>query len=119
MKLCLTPETAGLFTGSDILFTFGREKARVGVKTVALYAISVALCLLATLIYIYPSIQATNLMYKYSGKLKTLSELNELNKKIKLEISSLASYDLIEKRAVEELGFIFPATNQVVIIAKK
>lgn len=101
------------------MFTFGREKVRLQAKAMALYAISVIFLLVSAIVYIYPSIRVTNLMYEYSDHLKTLSELKELNTKIKLEISSLRSYDFIEKRAVEELGFVFPAVDQVVIIAKK
>ena len=101
------------------MFTFGREKVEFEARTVLVYAIVVALCLMGTLVYIYPSIRSTALMYEYSDRLKTLSELKELNKKIKLEISALRSYDFIEKRAVRDLGFMFPAPEQVVIIAKK
>lgn len=101
------------------MFTFGREKANHPPAVVTAYALVVALVLSGMLVYIYPSIRAMSIMYEYSEKLKTLSELKELNKKLKLEISALRSYDFIEKRAVEELGFVFPAPNQVVIIAKE
>ncbi len=85
----------------------------------AFYAISVFFLLVSAIVYIYPSICVTNLMYEYSGQLKTLSEVRELNTKMKLEIAALRSYDFIEKRAVEKLGFVFPAPDQVVIIAKR
>ncbi|MGK7345074.1 MAG: cell division protein FtsL [Candidatus Nitrospinota bacterium M3_3B_026] len=101
------------------MFTFGREKAGFQPRTVAVYTVVVVLVLSSMLVYIYPSIRAMSLMYEYSEKLKTLSELKELNKKLKLEISALRSYDFIEKTAVEELGFVFPAPDQVVIVAKE
>jgi len=101
------------------MFTYGREKAPVCPRCVGMYAVSVFLCLLATLVYIYPSIRATSLMYEYANVLKRLTELRELNKKMKLEVSTLRSYDFIEKRAVEKLGFVSPAPGQVVIVAKK
>jgi len=101
------------------MFTFNREKVKVRAKDVALYALSVVLCLTASLIYIYPSIGVTALMYEYFNHKKTLGQLRELNKKMNLEISSLRSYDFIERRAVMDLGYVFPAPGQIVIIAKK
>lgn len=101
------------------MFTFSREKARFEAWVVMTYSAVVALCLVATLIYIYPSIRSTALMYEYSDRLRTLKKLKEFNKKMKLEISALRSYDFIEERAVNELGFQFPASGQVVIVAKK
>jgi cell division protein FtsB len=77
------------------------------------------LILLAMLFYIYPSISSTSLMYEYSSVTRDLSDIKELNKKMRLELSTLRSYDFIEKRAVNDLGFVFPAQGQVVIIAKK
>ncbi len=75
--------------------------------------------MLAMLFYIYPSIRAISLMYEYSEATGRLLELKELNKKMKLEASTLRSYDFIEKRAMNDLGFVFPDPGQVVIIAKK
>lgn len=101
------------------MFTYGREKARLGSAAVAQYAVSVVLLMSAMLIYIYPSIRSTSLMYEYSRKFNELTELRELEKKVRLELSTLRSYDFIEKKAVEELGFVQPSPGQVVIIAKK
>ncbi len=101
------------------MFTYGREKERIGAKNIACLAVSMIMCLLAMLIYIYPSIRATSLMYEYSTLLGELEELKELNKKMKLEVSTLRSYDFTEKRAMNDLGYVLPAPGQVVIIAKK
>lgn len=101
------------------MFTYGRDKAHVSGMTVAHYVMSVVLLMLALLFYIYPSIRVTSLMYEYSKASRSLAQLKELNKKMKLELSTLSSYDFIEKRAMNDLGFVFPAQGQVVIIAKK
>ena len=101
------------------MFTYGRDKANLSGRTVAHYVLSALLILLAMLFYIYPSISSTSLMYEYSKVTRQLSERKELNKKMKLELSTLRSYDFIEKRAMNDLGFVFPAQGQVVIIAKK
>lgn len=101
------------------MFTYGRDKANLCGRSVACYVLSAMLILLAMLFYIYPSISSTSLMYEYSSVTRDLSDIKELNKKMRLELSTLRSYDFIEKRAVNDLGFVFPAQGQVVIIAKK
>ncbi len=101
------------------MFTYSREKAHLSKSALFQCVAAGALLLLSMLIYIYPSIQATNLMYEYSYSLERLAELKELNKKLKLEVSTLRSYDFIENEAFEKLGYVAPAPGQVVIIAKK
>lgn len=101
------------------MFTFNREKQPVRKSAVALYGISGVLLVASTLIYIYPSMRATSLMYDYSERLKKLEEQKELNKKLKLETASMFTYEAVERKAVTEMGFIHPAPEQVVIIAKK
>lgn len=101
------------------MFTFARDKAPIRSKTIAVFIASGGLCLVAALIYIYPSIRVTGLMYEYFDHKKTLSGIAELNKKMNLEISALRSYDFIERRAVMDFGYVFPDPGQVVIIRKK
>jgi len=96
-----------------------KAKTFPGIMEIAPYALSTLLCVAATLIYVYPSIRATSLMYEYSARLKSYGDLKEMNKKLKLELSSRRSFDFIESRAVNDLGYVFPAQGQVVIIAKK
>jgi hypothetical protein len=95
------------------------EKNNARLKNIAVYGVSAALCFAATLIYAYPSIRTTTMMYEYSGRLKLLAEIKELNKKMKLELSTRRSYDFVEERAVKDLGFIFPSQGQVAIVAKR
>jgi hypothetical protein len=97
----------------------GKEKNNARLKNIAVYGVSAALCFAATLIYAYPSIKATTMMYEYSGRLKSLAQIKELNKKMKLELSTRRSYDFVEERAVRGLGFVFPSQGQVAIVAKR
>lgn len=96
-----------------------KDKHNARLKNIAVYGVSAALCFAATLIYAYPSVLATTLMYEYSGRLKSLEDIRELNKKIKLELSSRRSYDFIEERAMKDLGFVFPSQGQVALVAKR
>jgi cell division protein FtsL len=101
------------------MFTWGREKEKLDTRTKLLYALSAILCLFSLLVYIYPSMRSTSLMYEYSGRLRDLEDLSELNKKLRLEVASMRAYDVIEKHAVEKLGLGLPTPEQVVIIAKR
>ena len=101
------------------MFTYNRDKEPLKAGAVARYAAAAGLVGLAMLVYVYPSIVSTSLMYEYSEKYRALEGLRERNKQLKLEISTLRSLDYVERRAIDELGFTFPAPGQVVIIAKK
>lgn len=96
-----------------------KEKDNARLRNIAVYGLSAALCFTATLIYAYPSIRATTLVYEYSGRFKKLAQARELNKKMKLELSSRRSLDYMEERAVRDLGFVFPSQGQVAIVAKR
>lgn len=95
------------------------EKNNARLKNIAVYAVSAALCFTATLIYAYPSIKATTLMYEYSGRLKSLAEAKDHNKKLKLELLTRRSFDFVEERAAKDMGFVFPSQGQVAIVAKR
>lgn len=95
------------------------EKNSARLKNIAVYTVSAALCFTATLIYAYPSIKATTLMYEYSGRLKSLAEVKDHNKKLKLELLTRRSFDFVEERAVRDMGFVFPSQGQVAIVAKR
>ncbi|MDH5511427.1 MAG: hypothetical protein OEZ32_13890 [Nitrospinota bacterium] len=101
------------------MFTFGRDKEKVNPLLMAQYAMALGFTILAMIVYIYPSIRATSLMYEYSMEYRKLTDLKEVNKALKLEVATLRSLDLIEERAVSGMGFTLPAEGQVVIIAKK
>ncbi len=96
-----------------------REKGGVRITDALSYTVAVTFVLIGTFVYVYPSLTATHLMYDYSDRIRELEKARELNKKLRLEIAALRSYDYIERRAVEGLGFVRPRPEQVVIIAKK
>jgi len=101
------------------MFTFARDKERVSPLLVFKYALALCFTIMAMIVYIYPSIRATSLMYEYSMEYRKLNDIREINKGLKLEVATMRSLDLIEERAVSGMGFTFPAEGQVVIIAKK
>lgn len=96
-----------------------KEKNNTRLLNYTVYGVSAALCFAATLIYAYPSIKTTTLMYEYSGRVKNLAEVMDTNKKMKLELSTRRSYDFVEERAVRDMGFVFPSQGQVAIVAKR
>ncbi|MDH4185293.1 MAG: hypothetical protein OEV92_13775, partial [Nitrospinota bacterium] len=70
------------------MFTFSRDKERISPGIFLRYAMAVALTMGAMIIYIYPSIRATSMMYEYSMESKKLAELKERNKTLKLQLQT-------------------------------
>ncbi|MDH5477645.1 MAG: hypothetical protein OEY50_04890 [Nitrospinota bacterium] len=101
------------------MFTFGRDKEKVSHVALLKYALALCFTIVAMIVYIYPSIRATSLMYEYSMEIRKLSDVKERNKALRLKVASMRSLDLIEKKAMTDMGFVIPAEGQVVIIAKK
>jgi len=54
--------------------------------------------------------------YEISNSLKEERALAEANKRLRLEIATLKSYNRIEKLAVEELRMTKPKPDQVIVI---
>lgn len=101
------------------MFTFGRDKESLGFSTYVRYTLAVAFFILSLIVYVYPSIKATSLTYEYSSEYTRLKSIEEKNKTLRLRLATMRSYDFIERRAVKNMGFTYPAKGQVVIIAKK
>jgi len=69
-----------------------------------------------SLFYVWSRIQVVQLGYEISNSLKEERALAEANKRLRLEIATLKSYNRIEKLAVEELRMTKPKPDQVIVI---
>ena len=69
-----------------------------------------------SLFYVWSRIQVIQLGYEISSALKEGRGLTETNKKLRIEIAALKSYDRIERIATEELGMAKPKPDQVIVI---
>ena len=69
-----------------------------------------------SLFYVWSRIQVIQLGYEISNALKEERVLTEANKKLRLEIATLKSFERIERFAAEELGMAKPKPEQVIVI---
>lgn len=69
-----------------------------------------------SLFYVWSRIQVIQYGYEISNALKEERALTETNKRLRLEMATLKSYERIEKIAVEELKMIKPKPGQVIVI---
>lgn len=83
-----------------------------------LFFFSLVLLLLigSSLFYVWSRIQVIHLGYEISRALKEGKALMEANKRLRLEVATLKSYDRIEKIAREDLKMVKPKPDQVIVI---
>ncbi|HUR20898.1 MAG TPA: cell division protein FtsL [Vicinamibacterales bacterium] len=56
--------------------------------------------------------------YKVQGLLTERASEERLNRRLRLEVESLRAPDLVEKRAMRELGMVYPAPEQTLVIER-
>jgi len=90
----------------------------MGVPSNALLLLTLFLLFLigGSLFYVWSRIQVIQLGYEISSALKAERTLTEENKKLRVEIARLKSYERIEKVAVEDLKMAKPKPDQVIVI---
>lgn len=93
-----------------------RSKRHTAKSTLLLFILVLFLFIGGCLCYVWSRIQVIQIGYKISNEIARGKELEQKNKKLKLEIAMLKSYSRIEKIAVEELKMIKLNHNQVILI---
>jgi cell division protein FtsL len=56
--------------------------------------------------------------YKVQEKLAERASEERLNRQLRLEVESLRAPELVEKRAMKELGMVYPAPEQTLVIER-
>lgn len=104
--------------GSRILWLDEKMKSgrRPAKSTLLLFILVLFVFIGGCLFYVWSRIQVIQIGYKISNEIARGKELEQKNKKLKLEIAMLKSYSRIEKIAVEELKMIKLNHNQVILI---
>jgi cell division protein FtsL len=80
------------------------------------FALLLLFLMAGSLFYVWSRVQVIQLGYFISGALKEGKKLEETNKRLRLEIATLKSYERIEKLATEELKMSKPKPDQVIVI---
>ncbi len=100
-----------LWSGGSINVKKGYIKSRL-----LLFTFILLIFITGCLFYVWSRIQVIDIGYKISEELSRGKRLAETNKKLKLEIAILKSYNRIGKIASQELKMIEPNPNQVIVI---
>ena len=93
------------------------KKGRKGsVKLFHFFAIILFLLLLAGISHVWVSFERTHIGYSLSQLKKEILQIEEYNRKLKLEIASLKSPERLENKAVKEFDLRYPLPKQIVFL---
>jgi cell division protein FtsL len=93
-----------------------REKSRLRLWSIAAYLGAIALPLAALLFYFWQGVQVIRVGYEIDQLTREYQVLQNERNRLAVELSSLESLDTVEKLAVRDLGMVFPALDQVVVV---
>lgn len=92
-------------------------KERRGLSTgdTLFYAAGIAIFVMATLIYLWPSVKIISLRREFGHVGQERGELSRHNRLLRIELQSLRSYEGIENEAMKK-GFRLPRRGEVIYI---
>ena len=93
-----------------------REKSRPRLWSIAAYLGAIALPLAALLFYFWQGVQVIRVGYEIDQLSRGYQVLQNERNRLAMELSSLESLDTVEKLAKKDLGMVFPALDQVVVV---
>jgi hypothetical protein len=97
---------------------FAREKARLDREEILLYSLSVALFLVALIIYTFPAVKTVHLVYKERGVKNAERALLAEQTRLKLRYEMITSPEEMEKRA-QRNGFAALPRDRMVYVDKR
>jgi len=98
-----------------------KEEVKISAKGVNHHLIILAIIIAflvigCSLFYVWANQQKVSLGYEISRVSQEEQDLIEENKKLRLELAVLKSPDRLEKKALQELGFVNPQNGQIIIV---
>ena len=93
-----------------------REKSRARLWSIAAYLGAIALPLAALLFHFWQGVQVIRVGYEIDQLSRGYQVLQNERNRLAMELSSLESLDTVEKLAKKDLGMVFPALDQVVVV---
>lgn len=94
-----------------------KQKAKGVNRNLLFFAIIIVfLGISCSLFYVWAHHQIISLGYEISRVSQQEQELTEENKKLRLELAMLKSPERLEKKALQELGFVNPQNGQIIIV---
>ena len=74
------------------------------------------LFLLAGMAHVWVNFKRTQMGYALTQSKREIFEIEEYNRKLKLEIAYLKSPEHLEKKAIKEFGLKHPAVEQIIFL---
>jgi cell division protein FtsL len=93
-----------------------KERKRRTVRLFHFLLIMLSLFLLAGISHVWANFKRTQMGYTLSQLKKEILQIEEHNRKLKLEIAYLRSPEHLERRAIKEFGLIHPMPKQIVFL---
>ena len=93
-----------------------REKSRLRLWNIVAYLGAIALPLAVLLFYFWQGVQVIRVGYEIDQLSREYQVLQNERNRLAVELSSLESLDTVKKLAERDLGMVFPALEQVVVV---
>jgi cell division protein FtsL len=93
-----------------------REKSRPRIWSIAAYLGAITLPLAALLFFFWQGVQVIRIGYEIDQLSREHQGLQNERNRLTMELSSLESLVTVEKLAERDLGMVFPALDQVVVV---
>ena len=93
-----------------------KEGKRESIKVFHFLVIMLSLFLLAGISHVWVNFKRTQMAYTLSQLKKEILQIEEYNRKLKLEIAFLKSPKNLEYKAVKELGLRHPLPGEIVFL---
>lgn len=89
---------------------------QLGAGRLTLLFLAIAAMVILGLLFAWSQLQYIHLNYQISKIYQEQKELQDLNRKLRIELSSLKSLPRLERLAAEELQMAPPAPHQIIVL---
>jgi len=93
-----------------------KKGKREPIRLFHFFVVMLFLFLSAGISHVWVNFKRTQTGYTLSQLKKEIVQIEEYNRKLKLEIASLKSPEFLEDRAIREFGLIHPLPEQIVFL---
>jgi len=93
-----------------------KKGKRESIRLFYFLVVMLFLFLSAGISHVWVNFKRTQTGYTLSQLKKEIVQIEEYNRKLKLEIASLKSLEFLEDRAIREFGLIHPLPEQIVFL---
>ena len=93
-----------------------KKRQKIPMKLFRLSAIMLLFFLLAGVAHVWVNFKRTQMGYTLTRLKREILEMEEYNRKLKLEIAFLKSSEFLESKAIKEFGLQHPSVKQVVFL---